>query len=178
MNTRTNCNERKMQLISEYIADNKCAARGKRLVILLLYAIMLVRVLLALFEIPSLVILGAPISILASVLLFPLFFVIKLISNGSKGFAYLLLTVPILRLIIHFSVTAKLFPDTTFATLYSVILLLILLVQFFISMFLLVSFDCDTYFAAVQRISIKVRTEALPREKSEVEEDFSIDKTE
>lgn len=178
MNTRTNCNERKKQLISEYIADNKCAARGKRLVILLLSAIMLVRVLLALFEIPSLAILGAPINILASVLIFPLFFIIRLISNGSKGFAYLLLIIPILRLIIHFSVTSKFFPDTAFATVYSVILLLILLIQFFISMFLLVSFDCDTYFAAVQRISIKVRTEARPAEKSEVEEEISIDKTE
>ena len=42
---------------------------------------------------------------------------------------------------------------------YSFILFGILILQFFISLFLLVSFDCDTYFAAAQRISIKVHAE-------------------
>ena len=161
MNSHTYFNKKKAQLISKYMDENKNAARGRRLVILSLYTLLILRVALALFEIPTFIILRSPLNILSIFLLLPLALFLFLISKGAKGFTYVILIASIFRLIIYFALISDTLEQTALTDAYAIILSGVLLIQFFISLFLLVSFDCDTYFSAVQRITIKVHGEEL-----------------
>ena len=110
--------------------------------------------------------------ILISVLfVIPLAFVLRIIYNGAKGVAYLLLLSSTMRMIAFFAVSYSSLPESGIAAVYSAILFAVLLLQFFIALMLLVSFDCDTYFNAIQRISLRVRKEPHtdPKHENETE---------
>ena len=174
MNNHSYFNDKKLRLIAEHLKSNKSAARGKKLIILSLYIIMIIKLFLALFEIPAFIILRAPINVLSFFFILPVAFVLYLISKGAKGFSYVILISAPLRLILYFLMIYESLPECTLTNMYTVLLSGALLLQFFISLFLLVSFDCDTYFSMVQRISIKIHGEELLTQKGQTK--FSIDK--
>lgn len=166
MNSHSHFNERKAELISEYISKNKGARRGKTIVNLSLFLILFSRVALALFEMPVFIIQHRPINLLAILLLFPLLIILFIVYKGAKGFGYVTLVSPTLRLILYFSLVYKNMPQDTLTEIYSFTLFGVLLLQFFLSIIILVSYDCDTYFTAIQRITIKVHGEDLLRSKN------------
>ena len=166
MNSHTYFNERKEHLLLEYVSENKKALRGRRIIFYSLWAILLLKLALALFEIPVFIILHKPVHILSILLILPLLLVLYIIHKGAKGFTYVLLISSTLRLIIYFVAVYKTLPDTALTNAYTFILFGVLLMQFFISLLLLISFDCDTYFTAVQRINIKVHGEELLSKKN------------
>lgn len=161
MNSHTYFNERKEQLLLEYVGENKKALRGRRIIFYSLWVILLLKLSLALFEIPVFIILHKPVHILSVLFVLPLFLVLYVIYKGAKGFTYVLLISSTIRLIIYFVAVYKTLPYTSLTNAYTFILFGVLLIQFFISLLLLISFDCDTYFTAVQRINIKVHGEEL-----------------
>ena len=167
MNSHNRFNERKTALLDEYISESKSARRGKTLVELSLLLILVFRVALALFEIPVFIIQQRPINLLAILLIFPLIIFIYIIYKGAKGFGYVILISSAFRLILYFSLVYRSMPKNTLTEVYSVTLFAVLLIQFFLSIIILVSYDCDTYFTAIQRINIKVHGEELLREKAE-----------
>ena len=151
--------KKKSELIIKYINDNKNAVLGKRLIVFSLRVLFILKFALAIFEIPTFIILRTPLNILAVTFLIPLLPVIDLIRNGAKGFTYVILIGSILRLLFYFVTVFDSLPKYPLTDIYSIVLTTVLLIQFFISLFILVNFDCDTYFSAVQRIKIKVHTE-------------------
>ena len=167
MINHTHFSKRKSELVAKYINCNKNAAIGKRRVIFSLRALFILKFALAVFEIPTFIILRAPLNILSVTLLIPLLPVMDLIRNGDKGFTYVILTSSVLRLIFYFVTAFGSLPNHSLTDIYSIILPTVLLIQFCISLFLIVNFDCDTYFSAVQRIKIKVHAEkSLVHKKS------------
>ena len=170
MHSHSYFSEKRARLISEYIDGNRSAARGKRLIAFSLYTLMLLKITLALFESPTFIILHSPINVLSILLVAPLMLVLYFIHRGAKGFTYVLLVSATLRLIFYFSFILPDLTDCNMTNTYSVILFSVMLAQFFISLFLLVSFDCDTYFSAVQRITIKIHSEERLDRKNEFAE--------
>lgn len=165
MNTHRHFNERKAELISEYIKENKGAKRGKKIVNHSLFLILVSRIALALFEIPVFIIQQRPINLLAVLLVFPLIIILFIVYKGAKGFGYVTLVSPTLRLILYFSLVYKNMPQDALTEVYSFTLFGVLLIQFFLSIIILISYDCDTYFTAIQRITIKVHGEEMLKEK-------------
>ena len=176
MSDRARLNERKEQLIYEYTSQNKKALRGRKMIFYSLWAIFVLRLFLALFEIPAFLILHKPINLISVLFIIPIFFILRLIYNGSKGLAYLFLVFTTLRLIAYFAAAYPTLPDIPMRNVYSFVLFGILMLQFFIALLILVNFDCDTYFNAAQRISLRIKTEADAEKISEIaddEENFS-----
>ena len=166
MNTRRHFNERKAELISEYVSENKSAKRGKRIVNTSLMLILIFRAALALFEFPAFIILHRPVNLLAVLSFFPLLIILYIVYKGAKGFAYATLISPTLRLILYFSLAYKNMPEAALTEVYNFVLFAVLLLQFFLSIIILISYDCDTYFTAIQRINIKVHGEEMLKVKS------------
>ena len=167
MDNRTRFNERKTELLLEYLNQNKRAVRGKKIVTASLYTILLLRAALTLFEIPVFIIQGKPVNLTAIILFIPLLIVLRVIAGGAKGFTYVILVSSTARLIAYFALVYKTMPQDSFTDIYSFILFAVLMIQFFLSLLLLISYDCDTYFTALQRITIKVQGEELLRKKEE-----------
>ncbi len=163
MNTHSRFNERKALLISEYISENKGARRGKKIVNYSILIILIARAAIALFEMPIFIIQQRPINLLAVLLIIPLLIVLFIVYKGAKGFAYITLVSPTLRLILYFSLVYKNMPQNALTEVYSFTLFAVLLLQFFLSIIILISYDCDTYFTAIQRITIKVHGEEMLR---------------
>ena len=179
MNNHALFNKRREQLISEYVSENQNARRGRRNVLYSLWTIFILKAALALFEIPTFIILHKPLNIMAILLVLPLIFVLHIINHGAKGFSYLLLISSTLRLLIYFAAIYKNLPECNLTNAYSFILFGALIAQFFLSLFLLINFDCDTYFSAAQRITIKVQgefmTAKLKAEAEKAQEISSVD---
>ena len=161
MNSHSLFNERKAILLSEYMNENKGARRGKRIVNLSLAIILVSRILLALFEFPVFIIQGKPLNLLAVLLLLPLLVTVYIVYKGAKGFAYVTLVSPTLRLILYFAFVYKSMPQDSLTEVYTFTLFAILLLQFILSIIILASYDCDTYFTAIQRINMKVHGEEM-----------------
>lgn len=166
MNSHSHFNERKALLLCEYMNENKSARRGKRIVNYSLLLIFIFRVALTLFEFPLFIIQHAPLNLLAVILVFPLLLTVFIIYKGAKGFAYVTLVTPTLRLIIYFSLIYKNMPQDALTEVYNFTLFVVMLLQFFLSIIILINYDCDTYFTAIQRINIKVHGEELLKAKS------------
>ena len=167
MKKLTRFNERKTELLLEYLKSNKRAVKGQKLVAISLCAIFILRALLTLFEIPVFIIQGKPVNLISVIFFIPLLFVLYAINGGAKGFTYVILVSSSVRLVLYFALVYKTMPQDALTDFYSFTLFGILMLQFFISLFLLISYECDAYLTALQRISIKVQGEELIREKKD-----------
>ena len=167
MDNRTRFNERKTELLIEYLKQNKRAVRGQKIVNLSLLTILILRVALLLFEIPVFIIQGKPVNLTVIILFVPLLIVLHVIAGGAKGFTYVTLVSSTARLIAYFALVYKNMPQDSLTDAYTFVLFGVLMFQFFISLFLLISYECDAYFTALQRITIKVHGEELLRKKEE-----------
>ncbi len=167
MDNRTRFNERKTELLLEYLNQNRRVLRGKKIVTLSLLTILFLRAALVLLEIPVFIIQGKPVNLTAIILFIPLLFILHVIAGGAKGFTYVTLVSSTARLIAYFALVYKTMPQNTLTDFYSFILFGVLMIQFFLSLLLLISYECDAYFTALQRITIKVQGEELLRKKEE-----------
>ncbi|MBR5140492.1 MAG: hypothetical protein IKV16_05490 [Clostridia bacterium] len=149
--------DKKTEKMLEYLSENYKAERGRRITLFSLITILCLRIFLALFEIPVFILLAKPINALSVLFVFPVYYILRSIYKGAKALSYLLLLGATLRLITFSMLVLGTLPDRSLTAFYTVLLFIILLCQFFISLFILVNFDCDTYFSAMQRISIKLK---------------------
>lgn len=173
--------DQKTRKMLDFLAENYKAERGRRITLFSLLTILCLKIILALFEIPVFIILGTPLNALSILFVFPIYYILRAVYKGAKPLAYFLLLGATLRLITFSMLVLNTLPARTLTSLYLFVLFAILLSQFFIALFLLVNFDCDTYFSAMQRISIKFRYEEKRRKsrkarKKEKAEKRALDK--
>lgn len=161
MNNRNEINQKKAEFLLDYMQENKNAYVGKRMVSHSIFIILTLRILLFVFEIPVFIVSEKPINLLALLFLPSLVLILYIIFKWAKGFTYIILVFAVSRLILYFSLVYKTMPDTALTSVYSFTLFGILLVQFALSLLIITSNRCDTYFTALQRINIKVHGDAI-----------------
>ena len=150
------CDKKTIKML-EYLAENYKAERGRRITFFSLLTILCLRIFLAIFELPIFMLLGTPANALSVFFVIPVYYVLRAVYKGMKALSYLLLLGATLRLITFTTLVLKTLPSGSLTNFYLGLLFFVLLCQFFTSLFLLVNFDCDTYFSAMQRISIKLK---------------------
>ncbi len=165
MDTRDDLNIRKAALLREYLSENRDARIGHRLISLSLIIIFILRTAITIFEIPVFIIQQKPINLTAILLFVPLLIVLYIINKGAKGFAYVILISAAVRLILYFSLVYVSMPDDTLTLIYSLSLFFTLLLQFLLSLLILLGPKCDLCFTAIQRINIRVHGEILLSQK-------------
>jgi hypothetical protein len=165
MDTREYLNIRKAALLREYLEENKDARTGRRLISLSLIIIFILRTAITVFEIPVFIIAQKPINLTAILLFIPLIMVLYVINNGTKGFAYVILISAAARLILYFSLVYGAMPESDLTLAYSLSLFFILLLQFLLSLLIILAPKCDLCFTAMQRINIKVHGEIMLSQK-------------
>ena len=166
MDNRDDLNARKATLLREYLSENKSAKTGHNLISLSLIIIFILRTAITVFEIPVFIITQKPINLTAIILFLPLLLILYVINKGAKGFTYVILISSALRMVLYFALVYPSMPESSLTLVYSLSLFFTLLLQFLLSLLILLGPKCDLCFTAMQRISIRVHGEEMLRQKS------------
>ena len=152
--------KRKRELIKENIDSVPVANHGRKIAKFSLFAIVLLRFFLFVFEIIYFAQVEAKTSVWSHLLLLPFLLILYMIYDGNKSFVYIpMLSAPI-RLVYHFtSVLPSLAVEGISAL--TVISLIVFIAQFFVSIVLSAATSCDVYFSAMQKVNLKLRSEMI-----------------
>lgn len=164
MKASFNVGQRKKELLREYIAESPLAARGQVLVKRLTLALALLRTALVIFDVIYLEVQSVSPSVWSNLLALPLLLILYMIYDGNKGLVYIVMISAPARMIYLFTVTVPSFTAPE-VNVYIVITILVLALQFFFAIFMSASNRCDMYFAARQKVNMKIRAEMMAGRK-------------
>ena len=152
--------KRKRELVNENIKLVPMAARGEKLAKISILSILVLRCVLFFFEIIYSASSEIKISIWSHLLLLPFILILYMIYDGNKSLIYIPMFSAPIRLVYHFTaVLPEISPDGI--TSLTVVSLVVFVAQFFFSVFMSASTRCDVYFAARQKVNLKLRSEMI-----------------
>ncbi len=132
--------------------------------LLIVVAIIIARLAFLLYELIYFSSADVKISVISELLILPLMLVLYMVYDGNKGLAAVLVISAVVRIIYHFaSVYPSLPADTAGATVYTVIFIAVMAMQFILSLFLMNSKLCGRFFAVRLKVNMQIRSEMMKK---------------